>query len=74
MSDDTRENDKSSNGEKLGWGLLRPPPLPAVVFGALYGLLAGMVIAYDIVVLFRLGKALVPKLKERVPFVGSDED
>lgn len=74
MNDEVLAIEKSSSGEKLGWGLLRPPPLPAVVFGALYGLLAGMVIAYDIVVLFRLGKALLPKLKERVPFVGSDED
>jgi hypothetical protein len=59
-----------SSGEKWGWGLLRPPPMPAVFFGALYGLIAGMVIVYDVVVIFRMGKVLLPKLKERTPIIG----
>ncbi len=71
MSEQSFEDKTSSGGEKLGWGLLRPPPMPAVFFGALYGLIAGMIIVYDIVVLFRTGKVLVPKLKERLPLIGS---
>jgi hypothetical protein len=64
------EPEKESQGETWGWGLLRPPPVPAVVFGAFYGLIAGMVIAYDIVVLVRMAKATFPKLKERTPILG----
>jgi hypothetical protein len=44
--------------------------MPAVFFGALYGLIAGMVIVYDVVVIFRMGKVLLPKLKERTPIIG----
>lgn len=64
---------ESSTGEKWGWGLLRPPPIPAVVFGAFYGLIAGMIVVYDVVVLIRMAKVMLPKVKERTPIIGSKE-
>jgi hypothetical protein len=57
-------------GETWGWRILRPPPVPAVVFGAVYGLIAGAVIVYDVVVLIRMAKVLIPKIRERTPIIG----
>lgn len=67
------ESAESASGEKWGWGLLRPPPAPAFVFGAIYGLIAGMIVVYDIVVLIRMAKVLIPKIKERTPIIGSKD-
>jgi hypothetical protein len=70
LEDINLDAEDKQDGEKWGWSILRPPPMPAVFFGALYGLIAGMVIVYDIVVLFRMMKVLIPKLKERTPIIG----
>ena len=68
--EDVHLEPEEPQGEKWGWSILRPPPMPAVFFGALYGLIAGMVIVYDIVVIFRMTRVLIPKLKERTPIIG----
>jgi hypothetical protein len=39
--------------------------LPAIIFGALYGAIAGAVVAWDIAVLIRLGRALQQRLAQR---------
>jgi hypothetical protein len=62
-----------SQGEKWGWSILRPPPIPAVMFGAFYGLIAGMIVVYDIVVLFRMAKVALPKIRQRTPFFGTKD-
>lgn len=50
--------------EHLGWGTFRPPPKTGLVFGAIYGALAGMFIAYDIAVLIRLGRIMQARIRE----------
>jgi hypothetical protein len=45
--------DSTRTGERFGWRTLRPPPPIALVFGALYGAVAGAIIAWDIAVLIR---------------------
>jgi hypothetical protein len=57
--------DEAGRPEKLGWRALRPPPLPAMIFGAIYGAIAGAVVAWDIAVLIRLGRVLQQRLAQR---------
>jgi hypothetical protein len=45
--------DSTRTGERFGWRTFRPPPPIALVFGALYGAVAGAIIAWDIAVLIR---------------------
>jgi hypothetical protein len=45
--------DSTRIGERFGWRTFRPPPPIALVFGALYGAVAGAIIAWDIAVLIR---------------------
>jgi hypothetical protein len=59
------QDEARTQQERLGWRALRPPPLPALVFGALYGAIAGAVVAWDIAVLIRLGRALQQRLAQR---------
>jgi hypothetical protein len=56
--------ERASTGaeERFGWRTFRLPPLPAIIFGLIYGALAGAIIVWDIAVvirLFRLGRERV---------------
>ena len=62
---DSVDGDAGSS-ERFGVRLLRPPPAPAMVFGAMYGVIAGLIIVYDVVVLIRLGKVVGPKVSKQV--------
>ena len=64
----------SSKGETWGWGVLRPPPVPAVLLGVVNGVIAGNALVYAIVIALRLAKVAVPKVKERIPIIGSKND
>jgi hypothetical protein len=54
-----------TEGERLSWSTLRPPPPLGLTFGAVYGAIAGAIIAYDITVLIRLGRVLRARIQER---------
>jgi hypothetical protein len=60
--------DKSRNArdERFGWRTFRPPPPVALVFGAIYGAIAGAIIVWDIVVLIRGGKILKRRISEEI--------
>jgi hypothetical protein len=54
--------------ERFGWRTFRLPPLPAIIFGLIYGAIAGAIIVWDIAVvirLFRLGRQRVSQELER---------
>jgi hypothetical protein len=50
--------------EQLGWRILRPPPAAGFAFGALYGAIAGAMIAWDVAVLVRFGRLLRARIAE----------
>jgi hypothetical protein len=54
-----------SPDERLGWRTFRPPPPLGLLFGAVYGALVGMVVAYDIAVLIRFGRLVQARIRER---------
>jgi hypothetical protein len=60
--------DKQRNvrDERFGWRTFRPPPSVALVFGAIYGAIAGAIIVWDIVVLIRGGKILKRRVSEEI--------
>jgi hypothetical protein len=54
----------SSRRERFGLRLFRPPPGRALIFGAVYGAVAGAVIAWDLAVLIRLGRLASARVSE----------
>jgi hypothetical protein len=50
--------------EHLGWSTFGPPPPVGLVFGAVYGAIAGLFIAYDVTVLIRIGRIVRARMRE----------
>ena len=59
-------NETRSTDERLGWRTMRPPPLIALVFGAVYGAVAGAFIVWDAVVLIRAAKIIGRRVSEEI--------
>ena len=59
-------SDEASNEERFGWSTFRLPPVPALVFGAIYGAIAGAIIAWDIAVIIRGGRIIKRRVSEEI--------
>jgi hypothetical protein len=52
--------------ERLGWRTFRPPPPVALIFGAVYGAIAGAIIVWDAVVLIRAGRIIGRRVSDEI--------
>jgi hypothetical protein len=59
-----QNNASRADEEHFGWRILRLPPPGALVFGAIYGAVAGAFIAWDVAVIFRAGKIVKRRFDE----------
>jgi len=50
--------------DHLGWNTFRPPPKIGLAFGAIYGAIAGMFIAYDVAVLIRIARVVRARIRK----------
>jgi hypothetical protein len=63
----TPEEAPGKNTETFGLGTFRPPGTAALLFGALYGAIIGVIVVWDVTVLLRLlrlGRDLLGRMPE----------
>ena len=56
----------NTGSERFGWRTFRPPPPVALVFGAVYGAIAGAIIVWDIAVLMRGSKIVKRRISHEI--------